>query len=75
MPVGEFRYMGLRFSADPTLTPGVADVLVLINNKDDKNEECMLVRVAFAPDEQGGALRQPVSTMPPERLDGQMLDS
>jgi hypothetical protein len=65
VPVGEFRYIGLKFSSDPTLTPGVADVLVLVNNQDDKNEECMLVRARFVAE--GGAQS--------DRLNDRMLDS
>lgn len=75
VPVGESRYIGLALSADPTLTPGVAEVLVLVNNHEEKNEECMLVRVAFVRDaEGGGALAQPSAGIP-SRLGGQMLDA
>ncbi|KAJ1619831.1 hypothetical protein T492DRAFT_408016 [Pavlovales sp. CCMP2436] len=73
VPVGEFRYMGLRFSADSSLAPGVAEVLVLVNNEEDKNEECMLVRVAFV--HEGGALPQPRTPARIERVAGELVDS
>lgn len=55
VPVGEFRYIGLKFSPDPAISAGVADILVLVNNRDEKNEEAMLVRASFVqPGGRGG---------------------
>lgn len=69
MPVGEFRYLGLKFSSDPALAPGVAEILVLVNNQDDKNEEAMLIRATFVPED---AYRQPLA--PKGRVTAELLD-
>jgi hypothetical protein len=70
VPVGEYRYMGLKFSSDPSLAPGVAEILVLVNNKDDKNEEAMLIRATFVPED--GIYRQPIA--PTGRVTAELLD-
>ena len=62
--------MGLKFSSDPALVPGVAEILVLVNNKDEKNEEAMLIRATFVPED--GAYRQPVA--PRGRVTAELLD-
>lgn len=50
VPAGEQRYIGLRFAADMGVQPGDVDILLFINDRDDKNEECMLLRARFVRD-------------------------
>jgi hypothetical protein len=44
MPAGATRPVGLTFDARAA-TPGILDVLMFVNDEDDKTEECLKVRV------------------------------
>ena len=43
---GDTQNIGLRFA--PTQSPGTIEILVFINDEDDKNEETFCVRASYA---------------------------
>ena len=43
---GETQNIGLRFA--PTQAPGTVEILVFINDEDDKNEETFCVRASYS---------------------------
>lgn len=45
MAAGEMQNIGLRFA--PTHSPGSVEILVFINDEDDKNEETFCVRAVY----------------------------
>jgi nephrocystin-4 len=45
VPAGESRYISLKLL--PVETRGMAEILVFINDREDKNEECLCVRAVY----------------------------
>lgn len=52
---GETQNIGLRFA--PTQAPGMVEILVFVNDEDDKNEETFCIRASYSWDSAGKSLR------------------